>query len=391
MFSKTSAVCRSSLIKDAAANLLNSSQRAAAAGSTQNLHTSQQQHGKAMPVTKPEGTALCTMLPGDGVGPELMHAVQEVFKAAGVPVKFEGFYLSETNPTISAPLEDVVASVQKNGICLKGTLATPQYTYATGLGEHQGISSQFKNNLDLFANVVHVKSNPGIASRHKNLDFYIVREQTEGEYSALEHESVPGVVECLKIITRKNSHRIAKFAFDYATKHHRSKVTAVHKANIMKLGDGLFLQTCTEVSKLYPKIKFDNMIIDNCSMQMVSNPHQFDVLVMPNLYGSILENLAAGLVGGAGVLPGSSYSSDCVVYEPGARHTFTEGVGKNIANPIAMLKCAVKMLHHINLDYHSKIINDAVEKTIKSGRAKTKDLGGHATTTEFTHHVIANL
>jgi len=390
MLNKTAAVCRSNLVKDVAASFLTSAQRATVAGAQ--LHTSPHHDAgiKATPVTKPEGTALCTMLPGDGVGPELMHAVQEVFKAAGVPVKFEGFYLSETNPTISAPLEDVVNSINKNGICLKGTMATPQYTYATQ-GHDQGISSQFKNNLNLFANVVHVKSNPGIPTRHKNLDFIIVREQMEGEYSALEHESVPGVVECLKIITRKNSHRIAKFAFDYATKHGRSKVTAVHKANIMKLGDGLFLQTCKEVSEMYPKIAFDNMIIDNCSMQMVSHPHQFDVLVMPNLYGSILENLAAGLVGGAGVLPGSSYSHDCVVYEPGARHTFTEGVGKNIANPIAMLKCAVKMLKHINLDYHSKVIDAAIEKTIKSGRAKTKDLGGHATTTEFTMHVIANL
>jgi len=387
MFSKTRAVC---LLKDVTANRITSTQMAAVVGAQ--LHTSHPHASlKARPVTKPEGTALCTMLPGDGVGPELMHAVKEVFKSAGVPVKFEGFHLSETNPTISAPLEDVVSSIYKNGICLKGTLATPQYSYAMGTGEHQGVSSQFKNSLDLFANVVHVKTSAGIQTRHKNLDFVIVREQIEGEYSALEHESVPGVVECLKITTRKNSRRIAKFAFDHATKYHRSKVTAVHKANIMKLGDGLFLQTCREVSQLYPNIKFDEMIIDNCTMQMVSNPHQFDVLVMPNLYGSILENLAAGLVGGAGVLPGSSYSEDCVVYEPGARHTFTEGVGKNIANPIAMLKCAIKMLHHINLEYHANIINDAVEKTIKSGKVRTKDLGGHATTTEFTQYVIANL
>nr|KAG5692738.1 hypothetical protein BaRGS_033849 [Batillaria attramentaria] len=184
-----------------------------------------------------------------------------------------------------------------------------------------------RRELDLFANVVVVKSLPGYQTRHKNLDFVIIREQTEGEYSALEHESVPGVIECLKIVTRANSMRIAKFAFDYAMRHGRQKVTAVHKANIMKLGDGLFLQCCEEVSHIYPKIKYESMIIDNCCMQLVSNPHQFDVMVMPNLYGNIVDNLAAGLVGGAGVVPGESYSEDVAIFEQGARHAFAEAVG----------------------------------------------------------------
>jgi isocitrate dehydrogenase (NAD+) len=155
-----------------------------------------------------------------------------------------------------------------------------------------------------------------VASRHKGIDFITIREQTEGEYSALEHQSVPGVIECMKIITEDKSRRIAKFAFDYATKLGRKKVTAVHKANIMKLSDGLFLKCCTETAELYPQIKFDSMIIDNTCMQMVSNPQQFDVMVMPNLYGNIIDNLASGLVGGAGVVPGASYSADCVIYEP---------------------------------------------------------------------------
>merc|ERR1711976_753915 len=228
------------------------------------------------------------------------------------------------------------------------------------------LNMRIRRELDLFANVVKVHSLPGFNTRHNNLDFVIIREQTEGEYSALEHESIPGVVECLKIITRANSERIAKFAFDYATKHNRKKVTAVHKANIMKLADGLFLESCDNVSKLYPKIQFESMIIDNTCMQLVSNPYQFDVMVMPNLYGNIVDNLAAGLVGGAGVVPGESFSQDVAVFEPGARHAFAELAGRNKANPTGILLCAANMLNDMYLQSYGKRIRDAVEKTIKS-------------------------
>lgn len=211
-------------------------------------------------------------------------------------------------------------------------------------GELQTLNMKLRKSLDLYSNVVHVKSLPGIRSRHQNVDCVIIREQTEGEYSALEHESVKGVVECLKIVTAAKSQRIAKFAFDYAVKNNRKKVTCVHKANIMKLGDGLFLKSCQEIANMYPRyannflssvnylkcykkffitfyfflnrITFETMIVDNCTMQMVSNPHQFDVMVMPNLYGNIVDNLASGLVGGAGVVAGASYSAECVVFEP---------------------------------------------------------------------------
>ncbi|XP_013787934.1 isocitrate dehydrogenase [NAD] subunit beta, mitochondrial-like, partial [Limulus polyphemus] len=202
--------------------------------------------------------------------------------------------------------------------------------------------------------------------------------------------SVPGVIECLKIVTKEKSQRIAKFAFDYATRHGRKKVTAVHKANIMKLGDGLFLQCCEEVSHLYPQIEFESMIIDNCCMQLVAHPHRFDVMVMPNLYGNIIDNLAAGLVGGAGIVPGANYSADCVIYEQGARHTFGEAVGKNIANPTAMLLCCVNMLRHLNLHYYASVIADATEKVIRSGKVRTRDLGGYSSTTDFTRAVISN-
>ncbi|EDV94400.1 GH19869 [Drosophila grimshawi] len=330
----------------------------------------------------------CTLIPGDGVGPELVYSLQEVFKAANVPVDFEAYFLSEINQVLSAKLEDVVASIQKNKVCIKGILATPDYSNE---GELQTLNMKLRNELDLYANVVHVRSLPGVKTRHTNIDTVIIREQTEGEYSALEHESVPGIVECLKIVTAKKSMRIAKFAFDYATKNNRKKVTAVHKANIMKLGDGLFLRSCEEISKLYPRIEFDKMIVDNTTMQMVSNPNQFDVMVTPNLYGAIVDNLASGLVGGAGVVAGASYSADAVVFEPGARHTFAQAVGKNLANPTAMLLCGTKLLRHINLPTYSEVIQNAINQVLKDGKVRTKDLGGQSTTQDFTRAVIANL
>ncbi|PNI62360.1 IDH3B isoform 4 [Pan troglodytes] len=335
-----------------------------------------------------EGSFPVTMLPGDGVGPELMHAVKEVFKAAAVPVEFQEHHLSEVqNMASEEKLEQVLSSMKENKVAIIGKIHTPmEYK-----GELASYDMRLRRKLDLFANVVHVKSLPGYMTRHNNLDLVIIREQTEGEYSSLEHESARGVIECLKIVTRAKSQRIAKFAFDYATKKGRSKVTAVHKANIMKLGDGLFLQCCEEVAELYPKIKFETMIIDNCCMQLVQNPYQFDVLVMPNLYGNIIDNLAAGLVGGAGVVPGESYSAEYAVFETGARHPFAQAVGRNIANPTAMLLSASNMLRHLNLEYHSSMIADAVKKVIKVGKVRTRDMGGYSTTTDFIKSVIGHL
>ncbi|XP_058061603.1 isocitrate dehydrogenase [NAD] subunit beta, mitochondrial isoform X2 [Anopheles bellator] len=335
-----------------------------------------------------EGRITCTLIPGDGVGPELVYSVQEVFKAADVPVDFETFFLSEVNPTLSAPLDDVVRSINKNKVCLKGILATPDFSRT---GELETLNMKLRNELDLYANVVHVVSLEGVNTRHKGIDTVVIREQTEGEYSALEHETIPGVIECLKVITGQKSARIAKFAFDYATKHNRKKVTCVHKANIMKLGDGLFLKKCEQIGKLYPRIQFEKMIVDNTTMQLVSNPNQFDVMVAPNLYGNIIDNLASGLVGGAGVVAGASYSAEHAVFEPGARHTFAEGVGKNIANPTAMLLCSSKMLRHVNLLPYSQMIFQAVQNVLRSGKIRTKDLGGQNTTNEFTQAVIHNL
>ncbi|XP_027691980.1 isocitrate dehydrogenase [NAD] subunit beta, mitochondrial isoform X1 [Vombatus ursinus] len=339
---------------------------------------------------KVEGAFPVTMLPGDGVGPELMHAVKEVFKAANVPVEFQEHHLSEVqNMASEEKLEQVLSSMKENKVAIIGKIHTPMDTEYKG--DLASYDMRLRRKLDLFANVVHVKSLPGYKTRHNNLDLVIIREQTEGEYSSLEHESARGVIECLKIVTRAKSQRIAKFAFDYATKKGRGKVTAVHKANIMKLGDGLFLQCCEEVAELYPKIKFETMIIDNCCMQLVQNPYQFDVLVMPNLYGNIIDNLAAGLVGGAGVVPGESYSAEYAVFETGARHPFAQAVGRNIANPTAMLLSSSNMLRHLNLEHHSNMIAEAVKKVIKVGKVRTPDMGGYATCRDLTQAIISNL
>lgn len=339
-------------------------------------------------VRNTDGRYRVTMIPGDGVGPELMHAVKEVFQAAEVPVVFEEHHVSEVqNMASDQKLQQLLSSVKDTRVAIKGKMHTPmEYK-----GEFASFEMKLRKMLDLFANVVHVQSLPGYPTRHVNLDLVVIREQTEGEYSSLEHESVQGVVECMKIITREKSRRIAKFAFDFATKNGRRKVTAVHKANIMKLGDGLFLQCCREMADLYPNIIHDSIIIDNCCMQLVSDPHQFDVLVMPNLYGNIIDNLAAGLVGGAGVVPGESFSSEYAVYETGARHPFSQAMGRNIANPTAMLLSAANMLRHINLEFHSNMVAQAVRKVIRQGKVRTYDMGGYSTSAEFTAAVITNL
>jgi len=338
--------------------------------------------------SRPEDRVTATLIPGDGVGPELVSSVEEVFRAAGVPMDFEVYFMSEIHSALSAPIPTVVDSIRRNGLCLKGATQSPEFSAS---GERDTLNIRMRNTLDLYANVVQVKSIPGVQSRHADIDLVIIREQTEGEYSCLEHESVPGVVESLKVVTAKKSIRIAKFAFDYATKHGKTKVTAVHKANIMKLGDGLFLKCCEEVAQLYPNIQFENMIVDNACMQLVSRPQQFDVMVMPNLYGNILVNIAAGLVGGAGLVAGEGYSEDVALFEPGARHTYGEMAGKNVANPAGMLLASANLLEHASLGEHAQQIRRAVHGVLGEGRVKTKDLGGHAGTRQFTAAVVQKL
>uniref|UniRef100_A0A0N4Z645 Isocitrate dehydrogenase [NAD] subunit, mitochondrial n=1 Tax=Parastrongyloides trichosuri TaxID=131310 RepID=A0A0N4Z645_PARTI len=336
------------------------------------------------------GKVNAVLIPGDGIGPTLAESVQEVITRKNIPLEFCEIPISGVKYDPKKTVQYVEKILRaNNNVGLKGTILEPVDDLT--FNELQGLNLKMKKGLDLFANVAFIKTMDGIKTRHgKKLDFVIIREQTEGEYSAIEHESVPGVVECLKISTKNKIERIAKFAFDFAVKHNRKKVTCVHKANIMKLGDGLFLNTCKKMSEKYPGIEFEGMIVDNACMQLVSNPEQFDVMVMPNLYGNIIDNLAAGLVGGAGVVPSYSIGSEFVIFEPGSRHTYASGVGKNVANPTAMFLATSKLLNHLHLSVFGDALRKGVEDTIRSGKV-TKDLGGNATTTEFTEAVIENI
>ncbi|XP_033647735.1 isocitrate dehydrogenase [NAD] subunit gamma, mitochondrial-like isoform X1 [Asterias rubens] len=329
-----------------------------------------------------------TIIPGDGIGPELMPHVKEVFRQAGAPVDFEELMLSGDRVAVEGEgVEDALVAIKRNGTALKGNI----HTHVNRLAVCKSNNVRLRVELDLFANVVQCKSMPGLNTRHSNIDIAIIRENTEGEYSSLEHESVDGVVESLKIITADRSKRIAKYAFDFATRHNRSKVTAIHKANIMKLGDGLFLESCREVSKLYPKIEFGDMIVDNCCMQLVSNPTQFDVMVMPNLYGNIISNIGTGLVGGPGMVPGQNIGEDFAVFETATRNTGKTIAGKNVANPSAMLLAGCLLLRHLGLNQHADLIHSAVIKTVIQNKVHTADLGGTATTSDVVEGVIREL
>lgn len=283
--------------------------------------------------------------------------------------------------------QQILQSVKRNRVALKGTFHTSMDLYSP-----PSVNMRLRKDLDVFASVVKCRTLQGVKSvRHKNIDCVIVRENTEGEYNGLEHEVTPGVVECLKVITKRKSERVARFAFDYAVKNGREKVTCVHKANIMKQSDGLFLKTCTDVAKLYPSIDFESMIVDNTCMQMVSNPHQFDVMVMPNLYGTVVGNLCAGLVGGAGLVPGCNFGTDYAIFEPGARHTGTDIEGQGVANPTAFIFSSTLLLRHLNLHSHADLISQAVKRVLRSGRVATKDIGGQADTETFVSEIILEM
>ncbi|XP_069141194.1 isocitrate dehydrogenase [NAD] subunit gamma, mitochondrial-like [Argopecten irradians] len=349
------------------------------------IQTCQKRNYTGENLAKYGGRNIVTALTGDGVGPELIGHVQEIFRYAGAPVDFEQI---EINANSSDPdhLQKAMLSVQRNGVALKGNIETkfddPSF---------RSMNVDLRVQLELFASVVWCKSLPGVSTRHKDIDIILIRENTEGEYSNLEHENVPGVVESLKIITAEKSTRIAKYAFDYAQQKGRKKVTAIHKANIMKLGDGLFLESCRQVACLYPDIEFNDMIVDNASMQMVSRPQQFDVLLMPNLYGNILSNIAAGLVGGPGVVPGVNIGRDYAVFEMGTRSSGRSLKGKNVANPTGMLLASCDMLDYLGHRKHAEMIRDSVMTVMNEDKLHTPDLGGQATTLDLVHAVIDDL
>ena len=327
-----------------------------------------------------------TLLPGDGVGPEVTEAVLRVIQASNVSIEWERFIVGAhaQDFTGSALPESVIESVRRNAVALKGPVATP-----IG-GGFESVNVRLRKVLDLYANLRPVRNLPGVPSRFGDVDLIIVRENTEGLYSGLEHEVVPGVVESLKIITERASTRIAIFAFEYARKFKRKRVTAVHKANIMKKSDGLFLQCFRNVAVNYPDIEHDEKIVDNTCMQLVMNPHQFDVLLMENLYGDIVSDLAAGLVGGLGVVPSGNIGEKAALFEA-VHGTAPDIAGKNLANPTALLMSAIMMLRHLGELDAAHRIETALNKVLEERKTVTRDLGGKASTSQFTDAIIAHL
>jgi len=327
-----------------------------------------------------------TLIPGDGIGPEVSAAVLRIIEATGVKIEWERFVVGgHAQDVAGSSLPDaVIESVRRNAVALKGPVATP-----IG-GGFESVNVRLRKILDLYANLRPVRNLPGVQSRFGDVNLVIVRENTEGLYSGLEHEVIPGVVESLKIITEKASTRIAQFAFQYARNYERKKVTAVHKANIMKKSDGLFLQCFRKVAVEYPTIEHDEKIVDNLCMQLVMNPYQFDVLLMENLYGDIVSDLAAGLVGGLGVVPSANLGEKAALFEA-VHGTAPDIAGKNLANPTALLMSAVMMLRHINEGAAAERIETALNKVLEKRQTVTRDLGGNATTNEFTDAIIAAL
>ena len=321
-----------------------------------------------------------TLLPGDGIGPEVTAAVVQIIECAGVEVEWEKFVVgAEALARLGDPLpQEVLDSILRNKVALKGPVTTP---IGTGFAS---INVRLRKTLDLYANLRPVKSMPNIITRFEDIDLIVVRENTEDLYAGLEHEVVPGVVESLKIITEKASTRIARFAFEYARAHGRKRVTAVHKANIMKMSDGLFLKCFRTVAEEYPNILADDKIVDNLCMQLVTDPNQFDILLLENLYGDIVSDLTAGLVGGLGVVAGANIGEAGAVFE--AVHGSAPDIaGQNKANPLALLQSSVLMLHHIGETQTAQRIHEAIGKVLAMGpERRTGDIGGTGSTTDFT-------
>ena len=327
-----------------------------------------------------------TLLPGDGIGPEVSEAAVRVLDAAGAEIEWERHIAGrEALEKYGNPLPpEVLESIRRNRLALKGPITTE-----VGKG-FKSINVQLRQELDLYANLRPSRSLPSIPSRFENVDLIVVRENTEDLYSGLEHIVVPGVVESLKIITEKASLRIARFAFEYARRHGRKRVTAVHKANIMKLSDGLFLDCFRRVSTEYPEIVADDKIVDNMCMQLVMRPEEWDVLLMENLYGDILSDLCAGLVGGLGVVPGGNIGIDVAVFE--AVHGSAPDIaGKDLANPLAIIRSSIMMLYHMHKDEVAERIRKALREVIVNRKIRTRDLGGEATTSQFTNAIVEAL
>ena len=327
-----------------------------------------------------------TLIPGDGIGPEITNSVTEILKAAGAEIEWEvqtaGADVAEIE---GSPLPDrVIESIKRNKVALKAPVTTP-----IGKG-FRSVNVALRKSLDLYSNLRPCKNIDGIKTRFDNVDLVIVRENTEDLYAGIERQIDVDTAESIKIITRKASTRIVEFAFDYAIKNNRKLVTAVSKANICKLSDGLFLEAAREVAKKYPQIEYKEILVDNLCMQLVQKPEQFDVLVLPNLYGDIVSDLCAGLIGGLGVAQGANIGLEAAVFEP-VHGSAPDIKGQNKANPTALLLSAIEMLKYIEQREVAEKVEKALYKTLKEQKIVTSDLGGTATTTEFTAEVIKNL
>ncbi|HUK24001.1 MAG TPA: isocitrate dehydrogenase (NAD(+)) [Terriglobales bacterium] len=324
-----------------------------------------------------------TLIPGDGIGPEVTRAAVRILEASGVKFQWETFQAgAEAYEKYREYIpKELIESVERTHVALKGPVTTP-----VG-GGFASINVALRKKFDLYANFRPIHNLPHIPTRYPDVDLIIVRENTESLYSGLEHEVVPGVVESLKIITEKASTRIARFAFEYARKNQRKKVHAIHKANIMKLSDGLFLRCARNVAKDYPEITYGEHIVDNTCMQLVMNPYQYDILVMENLYGDIISDLCAAFVGGLGFVPGANIGEHCAIFE--AVHGSAPDIaGRNIANPTAVIRSALLMLRHLGEHEAERKIGAALEAVYRHREKLTRDIGGQAGTSEFADSVI---
>ncbi|XP_063715404.1 probable isocitrate dehydrogenase [NAD] subunit alpha, mitochondrial [Symsagittifera roscoffensis] len=328
-----------------------------------------------------------TLFPGDGIGPEISSSVQKIFSVADVPIVWEPVDVtpvkSPSGKFIIPP--ESLEPMKRTKIGLKGPLATP-----IGKG-HQSLNLALRKAFSLYANVRPCKSVVGYKTAYDDVDIVTIRENTEGEYSGIEHEIVPGVVQSIKVITENASTKVSKFAFDFAKAQGRRKVTAVHKSNIMRMSDGLFLDCCRRMSEKYPEIEFTEMYLDTLCMAMVQDPKQFDVLVLPNLYGDILSDLCAGLIGGLGLTPSGNIGADGVAIFEAVHGTAPDIAGQDKANPTALLLSGIMMLRHLQMHDLAQKIEQAIFKTITEGKYLTGDLGGKSSCSDYTNAICDNL
>jgi isocitrate dehydrogenase (NAD+) len=325
-----------------------------------------------------------TLIPGDGIGPEVTAAAQRILDSLGLDIVWQTHLAGQAAlDALGSPLPaETLAAVQTSNATLKGPTATPS---GTGF---RSVNVELRQKLHLYANYRPARSMPGVPTRYEDVDLIVVRENTEGLYSGLEHEVVPGVVESLRVVTESASERIARFAFETARRQNRKRVTCVHKANILKLSDGLFLRTCHRVAESFPDIAFDDSIIDATAMKLVINPHAFDVMVMENLFGDIVSDLTAGLIGGLGLAPSANVGERVAVFE--AVHGSAPDIaGKGIANPTAIILSSVLMLRYLGEKSAADRVENAVRSVFSLGTARTRDLGGTATTAQFVDAVLA--